>query len=85
MTNPVVLILGAGPGLGQYTARVFAEKAWRVASASRIRKDQLLENGQLDLHVDVTDPESTENVFYKVKRFFGECPTVVIYNGRSGP
>lgn len=85
MTKPVVLILGAGPGLGQYTAKVFTEKAWRVASASRSRKDQLIHDEKLDLHVEFTDANSTENVFHKVENFFGEYPTAVIYNGRTGP
>ncbi|KAH8679103.1 hypothetical protein BGZ60DRAFT_555786, partial [Tricladium varicosporioides] len=79
--KPIVLILGAGPSLGHYTATVFAEKSWRVASASRSCKDQLLDSRHLDLHVDFTDLNSAENVLYKVKRLFGEFPTVFIYNG----
>lgn len=54
-----------------------------VASASRSRKDQLLDNGHLELHVDVPDLASTENVFDQVKAFVEESPSVVIYNGGS--
>lgn len=83
MSKPIVLVLGAGPGLGQNTATDFSGKGWRVASASRSRKDQFLDNGQLELHIDVTDLESTENAFHRVKAFFGESPSVVVYNGRG--
>lgn len=83
MSNLLYSLLEQVQGWGRGPLSVFAGKGWMVASASRSRKDQLLDNGHLELHVDVPDLASTENVFDQVKAFVEESPSVVIYNGGS--
>lgn len=78
----VVLVLGAGPNIGQSVSDVFTTHGWRVASASRSRHDRLVDDTHLDLHVDLSIPESISAVFAKVEAHWS-APSAVIYNGTS--
>lgn len=53
--------------------------------ASRSRQEKMLGPERLDLCVDLSDLDSTSNVFHKIRDFFGEPPTVVVYNGGRFP
>lgn len=81
-TSPVILILGAGPNIGQHVARVFAAKGYRVALAARRAKEA--DNTPNEVHIpsDFSDPNSVVDVFSKVKTLLG-IPSVVVYNGQS--
>ncbi|KAK7705131.1 hypothetical protein SLS57_010153 [Botryosphaeria dothidea] len=82
MSHPVLLILGAGPNIGQNTADAFAAKSYKVALVSRGKEDGWGPNGELDIQGDLSDPETIPRVFNKVKSEFGH-PSVVIYNGAA--
>ncbi len=78
--SPVVLILGAGPNIGQHVAQAFAAKGYKVALTSRSAKKQSSED-QVNISCDLSDPKSVVNVFDKVKELLG-LPSVVVYNGQ---
>jgi NAD(P)-dependent dehydrogenase (short-subunit alcohol dehydrogenase family) len=101
MTEPdvqrkrVVAISGAGTGIGQATARKFAEAGWQVVVGGR-RVDRLNETtslvdesggASLAHELDVTDAESVERFFTAAEERFGTV-TAVINNAataRYGP
>jgi len=78
-SSPVILILGAGPNIGQGVARAFAAKGYRVALAAR--KAPAAQNTESQVHIqsDFTDPKSIVNAFSKAKEALG-IPSVVVYN-----
>ena len=78
--SPVVLILGAGPNIGQAVARAFASKGYKVALAARSLKADSTEN-QLNIPSDFSKTDDVVNAFTEVKEVFG-IPSVVIYNGK---
>lgn len=82
-SSPVILILGAGPNIGQHVAQAFAAKGYKVALASRTAKEESTEDG-INISSDLSDPESVVNLFSKVKESLG-LPSVVVYNGQYIP
>ncbi|KAJ5619297.1 hypothetical protein N7510_003281 [Penicillium lagena] len=81
-TSPVILILGSGPNVGQHVARVFATKGYKVAIASRSRKEEESSADQVHIPTDLSDPHSVRGVFSKVKASLG-LPSVVVYNAAA--
>ena len=79
---PVVLILGAGPKIGIPTAQAFASKGYKVAVAARSLKEADSTDDQLNINIDLANPEAVVDAFAKVKKELG-VPSVVIYNGMS--
>jgi hypothetical protein len=76
-TSPIVLILGAGPNIGQSVARGFAAKGYRVAVASRKATGT---PDQLHIPSDFSNPSAVTAAFAKAKEALG-IPSVVVYNG----
>ena len=81
-TSPVILILGAGPNIGQAVARIFASKGYKVALAARSLREADSTDNQLNITSDFTNPDDVVNAFTKVKKVLG-IPSVVVYNGKS--
>lgn len=79
-SSPIVLILGAGPNIGQAVARTFVAKGYKVALASRSLDETKGTESQLDISSDFTKSDGVVNAFEKVKKVFG-IPSVVVYNG----
>lgn len=79
-TSPVILILGAGPGVGGQTAAKFAAQGYHVASAARGLNDGVNEQDHREFHVDLSHPDTVTELFTKVKKEVG-LPSVVLYNG----
>lgn len=85
MSQPVLLLLGYGPNIGHAIAARFAAQGYKIAIASRSLGDEKFnEAGWLQLHVDLSYPETVPAVFSKVADKFG-VPSVVVYNGKSRP
>lgn len=82
--NPVVLILGAGPNIGQSVARTFASKGYKVALAARSVREADSTDTQLNIPSDFSRPDDVVDAFSKVKEVFG-IPSVVVYNGQPSP
>jgi len=83
-TNPVVLILGAGPRIGTSVASHFASKGYKVAVASRNGGgSDAKTNGFLSLKADFTKPDSIPALFEAVKTEFHTPPSVVVYNAAA--
>ena len=80
MTSPVLLVLGAGPGIGKHVAQAFAAKGYRVALASRT--DSGVDEGHIHITADFSNPEQVASVFETVQLRFNTAPSVVVYNGR---
>ena len=83
-TSPVILILGAGPNIGQAVTRTFASKGYKVAIASRSLREADSTDDQLNIASDFSNPDDVVNAFTKVRKALG-IPSVVVYNGRSWP
>jgi len=79
-TNPIVLILGAGPRIGVSVAEKFATNGYNVAVASRSGTGTKAANGFLSLKADFTNPDSIPALFDTVKTEFHNSPSVVVYN-----
>jgi NAD(P)-dependent dehydrogenase (short-subunit alcohol dehydrogenase family) len=77
---PIILILGAGPNIGQAVARTFAAKGYRVALAARSVKEADNTDNLLNISSDFSKTEDVVNAFEQTKKTFG-IPSVVIYNG----
>lgn len=80
MSNPVLLILGAGPGIGLSSAKAFAAQGYKVALTSKSRPEGVDEDGYLNLRLDLSDTQGIIDVFAKVREGLG-IPHVVIFNG----
>lgn len=81
-TSPVILILGAGPNIGQAVARTFALKGYKVALAARSLKEADSTDTQLNITTDFANPDDVVRAFTRVRKVFG-IPSVVVYNGKS--
>ncbi|KAL8667998.1 MAG: hypothetical protein Q9168_007135 [Polycauliona sp. 1 TL-2023] len=77
-SSPVILILGAGPKIGQSVADAFVAKGYKVALASRTAKGESTKD-QVHFPTDLSDPKSIADLFSKVKEQLGN-PSVVVYN-----
>lgn len=81
MSKPIALIIGVGPGIGSATVNKFLEKGYRVASASRSRKQPDDENN-LFVKVDIKDPNTIIQAFGNIRETWGAEVEVVILNGK---
>lgn len=79
----VILIVGAGPGLGASIGRRFAAAGFKVALASRSREkiDAVAKTvpGAVGYAADATDEASVQNLFRQVSADLG-APGVVVFN-----
>ncbi|KAI1753939.1 putative short chain type dehydrogenase [Xylaria castorea] len=76
----IILIVGAGPRLGQGIASRFRDGGYKVALAARSLSTGLSAEGTLEIKIDLADPTSLPQMFETVKQFWG-VPNVVVYNG----
>lgn len=90
-SDPLLFVLGAGPGLGMSVARAFARRGYRIAIASR-SADRLagfvedLRTLGVDadaFRVDASEPGSVEEAVAAVRRRFGRID--VAYYGAGAP
>ena len=77
---PIILVLGAGPNIGQAVARIFASKGYKVALAARSVKVADNSDNLLNIPSDFSKTEDVVNAFDQTKKAFG-IPSVVVYNG----
>ena len=80
-TSPVILILGAGPNIGQEVARTFASRGYKVALAARSLDEADTTSNQLNITSDFANSDDVVNAFRRVHQVVG-IPSVVVYNGR---
>ena len=80
--TPVILILGSGANVGHHVAQAFAAKGYKVALASRSIKEEDSTADQVNISVDLSDPNAIAGVFSKVKASLG-IPSVVVHNGED--
>ncbi|KAI2643232.1 NAD(P)-binding protein [Xylaria nigripes] len=77
-----VLIIGAGPVVGQASAAAFASAGYKVAVASRTQR---LDSSKFHFfQFDASDPTKVPALFEKVREAIG-VPSVVIYNACAVP
>ncbi|KFY37997.1 hypothetical protein V494_04549 [Pseudogymnoascus sp. VKM F-4513 (FW-928)] len=81
--SPVMLLLGFGPNVGHHVSEAFAAKGYIVARASRRIKEEESTATQINIPIDLSDPESVIGVFSKLRDTHG-FPSVVVYNAGAG-
>jgi NAD(P)-dependent dehydrogenase (short-subunit alcohol dehydrogenase family) len=89
---PVVIVTGAGSGIGRAVSRRLAEAGYRVALAGR-RSDRLeatlselpADAGAFAVPADVTRPESVDSLFETVVREAGRVDVLFNNAGLFGP
>jgi len=82
MSSPVLLVLGAGPGVGLAVARKFAQHGYKVALAARNPSEETSKAADLVIKTDFSNPSAVVSTFEKVKGALG-IPSVVVYNAYS--
>ena len=91
--DKVIVITGAGSGIGKATALAFLEDGWRVALVGR-RKESLEETAQaaganrehaLVVPADVGKPDSVQACFARVKEVFGRVDALFNNAGQNAP
>jgi short-subunit dehydrogenase len=87
MDKPVCAIIGVGPGNGLSFAKKFSNEGYSVALCSRNLERLEEYANQIDdafpFEYDVTDLESPNNVFSKIRKKLGSV-SVLIYNAGAG-
>ncbi|KAL8827461.1 MAG: hypothetical protein Q9191_003172 [Dirinaria sp. TL-2023a] len=78
MSDPVVLIFGAGARVGLSIASKFKQQGYKVAAVSRTIKDDLKEVAHQTISSSLT-PEEVSKAFQQVEQGLGP-PNVVVYN-----
>ena len=81
--NPVVLILGAGPRVGNSVADKFASNGYTVAIASRKGTNTKTAEGYFSLKADFVKPDSVPALFDAVRTESRNFPSVVVYNAAA--
>lgn len=83
MSNGVIAVVGAGPGIGLAVARRFAREDYRVALLSRSANNLVGELHELEealgFPMDASDSESIKNAFNNIAHQLS-VPTVLVYN-----
>jgi NADP-dependent 3-hydroxy acid dehydrogenase YdfG len=91
--DKVIVITGAGSGIGKATALAFLDDGWRVALVGR-RKESLEETAQaaganreraLVVPADVGKPDSVQACFARVKEVFGRVDALFNNAGQNAP
>jgi NADP-dependent 3-hydroxy acid dehydrogenase YdfG len=91
--DKVIVITGAGSGIGKATALAFLEDGWRVALLGR-RKEALEETAlaaganresALIVPTDVGNPQSVQAAFARVKEAFGRVDALFNNAGQNAP
>jgi NAD(P)-dependent dehydrogenase (short-subunit alcohol dehydrogenase family) len=85
-SKSAVIMLGAGPNIGQTLARTFASAGHKVALVSRSGPGEGFDkNRLLRIRANLTKPKIVRSIFATVKQKLG-VPNVVVYNaGRATP
>ena len=80
--NPVVVVTGAGGGLGAATAALYAERGWHVVAVDLDAPAG--GDGITGLAADVTDSDSLAAVADRVRTEFGRVDALVTFAGVLG-
>ena len=67
--DQVVLITGAGGGIGRATVRHFASNGWRVIGVDRAAFGEGFPQDGHFIQADISHPESTEQIFEEARAF----------------
>ena len=79
MSQPTVLIFGAGANVGLSIASKFQKEGYKVAAVSRTIKEDLRKVAHKTIESSLT-PKGVTEIFEDVEKEFGP-PNVVVYNG----
>src|SRR5689334_24442691 len=69
LKNQVVLITGAGGGIGRAAVHYFAAKDWRVIGVDRNEFGEGFPQDGCFIQADISRPESTEQIFEQTRAF----------------
>ncbi|KAF3391543.1 hypothetical protein F1880_007477 [Penicillium rolfsii] len=83
--SPSILILGAGPNIGQSVAYKFASKGFKVALAARTLKESDSTENQLIIPTELAKTGEVIKTFAKVKQVFGIPTSAVTFTPADDP
>jgi NAD(P)-dependent dehydrogenase (short-subunit alcohol dehydrogenase family) len=82
MSPLIAFIIGAGPGVGIATARLFAKQGYKVVVGSRKPNvESVKQEGFVPVAVDIAKHETITTAFSDIESQLGGPPNVVIFNG----
>ncbi|PVI07445.1 putative short-chain dehydrogenase [Periconia macrospinosa] len=81
MASKILLLIGAGPRVGEGVAQAFLQKGYKVALASRTQRNPDTSD-QIHFTADVSKADSVADLFSRVKAKWG-TPSVVVYNAAA--
>lgn len=76
-TSPGILILNAGPNIGQAVARTFTSKGYEAALAARSLREADSTDNRLNITSDFANPGGVVSAFTRVKKLLGILSVVV--------
>jgi glucose 1-dehydrogenase len=65
----IILITGAGGGIGRASVQLFARKGWRVIGVDRSPYGEGFPDKGLFIHADISRPEAAEEIFVQLRTF----------------
>jgi NAD(P)-dependent dehydrogenase (short-subunit alcohol dehydrogenase family) len=81
---PIILVLGAGGGVGSAVAQRFRGLGYRIALVSRSggssSSSSPEDKNTLAISADLTDPKVYSDIFSRVQSTFGAPPDTVVFN-----
>ena len=67
--SKIVLITGAGGGIGRAAVQLFAEKGWRVIGVDRLPYGEGFPANGCFIQADISHPEAAEGIFSQARAF----------------
>lgn len=81
-SSPILLVLGAGSGVGAAVARRFASIGHKIAVVSRQGSEPsaITPDGYLSIKADLADINAYSGIYASIKDTFGGVPSTIVFN-----
>ncbi|KAH6654704.1 hypothetical protein BKA67DRAFT_536008 [Truncatella angustata] len=81
-SSPILLILGAGSGVGTAVTERFAKLGYKIALVSRRNSSppSVTSEGYLSIRADLADVDAYKSIYDSIRETFGGVPNVIVFN-----